>query len=123
MEIRCSGSRDADDERNKNSAEQRIEADEVDLVIYTDGSAEEGRRWMENDRITTNACWNYLLLISSRNASNSICFTVTLSRTAPLDKSQDRDGQSIKSEGLTASNDRQQVRAEICNRRMAGEIG
>ena len=42
MEIRCSGSRDADDERNKNSAEQRIEADEVDLVIYTDGSAEEG---------------------------------------------------------------------------------
>ena len=42
MEVRCSESRGESAEENKAKAEQRIEADEVDVLMFTDGSASEG---------------------------------------------------------------------------------
>ena len=44
MEIRSEGTRKVDEETNKREAEKRILEDEVDVVLYTDGSAAEGRR-------------------------------------------------------------------------------
>ena len=41
MEVRCAETMCSSMEENKVKAEQRIEADEVDVLVFTDGSAEE----------------------------------------------------------------------------------
>ena len=43
MAIRSEGTKGLDKERNRDEAERRIKEDKVEVVVFTDGSATEGR--------------------------------------------------------------------------------